>query len=92
MATATKTTNPMLEMVSIHIPKASGEDRTVFVGLNGRGWNIPRGMTVEVPKPVADVFYAAQDNATKADEYSEAKHMQEMQGAKEFAAKTGAIV
>lgn len=85
-------TNPMKQMVSIHIPKASGEDRTVFIGLNGKGWNIPRGVTVEVPKPVADVYYAAQENANKADEYSESKHMQEMQSMKEFAKNTGASV
>lgn len=81
--------NPMMEMVSLHIPKASGEDRTVFIGLNGRSWNIPRGITVEVPKPVADVYYAAQENINKADEYSESRHALEKQAAAEFAMKTG---
>ena len=65
--------NPMNEMVSLHIPKQSGEDRSVFIGLNGKGWNIPRGVTVEVPKPVAEVYYSAMANASAADKYSEEK-------------------
>lgn len=85
-------TNPMKQMVSLHIPKASGEDRTVPIGLNGKCWNIPRGVTVEVPKPVADIYYTAQENANNADKYSESKHMQEMQSMKEFAKNTGASV
>lgn len=47
--------NPMEEIVSVFIPKESGEDEMFFVGLNGRNWNIPRGKTVQVPKPIADI-------------------------------------
>ena len=64
--------DPMQEKVSLHIPKMSGEDRSVFIGLNGKGWSIPRGVTVEVPKPVAEIYWAAQANADAAEQYADA--------------------
>jgi hypothetical protein len=45
----------------------------VFVGLNGKAWNIPYDQYVEVPKPVADIIMASQHNARLAREYSEAQ-------------------
>ena len=65
--------DPMQEKVSLHIPRMSGEDRSVFIGLNGKGWSIPRGVTVEVPKPVAEIYWASQANADAAEQYSDAK-------------------
>lgn len=65
--------NPMKEMVSLHIPKVSGEDRCVYIGLNGKAWSIPRGVTVQVPKPVADIYYMALKAAEARDKYIEAK-------------------
>ena len=64
-------TNPMKEMVDIFIPIVSGEDNTVFVGLNGKAWQIPRGKKVQVPKPVADIYERAQRNATKQHMYKQ---------------------
>lgn len=70
---ASNVKDPMQEMVSLHIPKASGEDRSVFIGLNGKAWNIPRGVTVQVPKPVADIYYTSQEAVAEKDKYSEEK-------------------
>lgn len=67
---ATKTTNPMQEMVSVYVPKASGEEPTLFVSLNGRTWLIPRGKTSEVPKPVAEIIWASEKAQEEADEFA----------------------
>jgi hypothetical protein len=72
MANTVKT-DPMQEMVRVFVPRVPGEDKTLFVGLNGKGWNIPRDEYVEVPKPVADIIMASQHNARLAREYSEAQ-------------------
>ena len=83
---ATKTepkTNPKEEMVSVFIPKVSGEDPMFFVGLNGKNYNIPRGKTVQVPKAVADII----DMHNRTVEYMEKqkeekkKLMHQVQGA-----------
>lgn len=63
--------NPMEEMVTVHIPKVSGEDRMFYVGLNGKGWNIPRGKNVQVPKPVADIIERHNLANERADKYKE---------------------
>lgn len=68
-----KAKDPMQEMERIFVPRVPGEDKTVFVGLNGKAWNIPRDQYVEVPKPVADIIMASQHNARLAREYSEAQ-------------------
>ena len=65
--------NEMEIMESVYIPKAAGEDSHVFVGLNGKAWNIPRGKRWDVPKPVADILRASEEAKGKADEYAEAE-------------------
>ena len=65
--------DPMQEMERVFVPRVSGEDKTLFVGLNGKGWNIPRDEYVEVPKPVADIIIASQRNARIARDYAEAR-------------------
>jgi len=44
------------DMVTIMIPKAKGETQPVFVGVNGRGFTIPRGVKVPVPRSVLGVL------------------------------------
>lgn len=66
-----KTNDPMQEMVSVHVPKITGEEPMLLVGLNGKLYNIPRGKTSMVPKPVADIIAMSDRNAGIADEYSE---------------------
>ena len=49
--------DPMKDMVSVLLPRATGrEENFVFVGLNGKGYKILRGQTVQVPRPVYDVL------------------------------------
>lgn len=65
------TKNPMEIMETVFVPKIPGEADTVFVGLNGRSWTFPRGKSVQVPKPVADILRQQQEYQTAAEEYSE---------------------
>ena len=60
-------------MVSVYVPKISGEDPTLFVGLNGKSWSIPRGKRVEVPADVARIVEESERNAQIADEFSDVK-------------------
>lgn len=65
--------NSNAEMVSVYVPKISGEDPTLFVGLNGKSWSIPRGKRVEVPIDVARIVEESEKNAQIADEFSDEK-------------------
>ena len=60
-------------MESVFLPRISGEENTVFVGVNGRAWQIPRGKKVEVPACVARVLDEAETNARIASAYAQAK-------------------
>ena len=60
------------QKVTVFLPKIAGEDPTVFVGLNGKGWQIPRGKSVEVPAPIAEILKNVERHQQKADEYIEA--------------------
>lgn len=35
----------------------SGDEQPLVVGVNGKLWNIPRGVTSEVPEEVAEEYY-----------------------------------
>ena len=49
------------DYVSVTLPRATGkEEDYVFVGLNGKGWTIRRGVTVQVPRPVYDILTESQ--------------------------------
>ena len=55
--------------VSITLPRAkSGEDREVFVGINGVNYLIPRGKEVEVPDYVAAEIRRAEDAEAYMDD------------------------
>ena len=48
------------DFVSVTLPRATGkEEDFVFVGLNGKGYTIRRGVTVRVPRPVAEILTEA---------------------------------
>lgn len=48
--------DPMKEMVTIFLPRATGnEENYLFVALNGKGYTIMRGQQVQVPKPIAEI-------------------------------------
>jgi len=65
--------DPMKEMVDVYVPKIPGEDMNLFVSLNGSTYLIPRGKTVQVPKPVADIIHRSEKALEAAEEYSEAE-------------------
>lgn len=53
------------KMVEIKLPRpAKGEEPTLFVGVNGKGYRIKKGETVIVPEEVAEVLR----NANHADD------------------------
>lgn len=49
--------NPMKDLVTVTLPRATGkEEDTVFVGLNGKGYTIKRGIPVRVPRPIYNIL------------------------------------
>ncbi len=61
MAKATTIYDPMKDMVSVFLPRATGrEENFVFASLNGKGYKILRGQTVKVPRPVYDILRASE--------------------------------
>jgi hypothetical protein len=68
---ANKPVNPMEEMVTVYVPKASGEEPTLFVALNSRTWLLPRGKQSEVPKPVAEIIWQMEKAQAEAEEFAE---------------------
>lgn len=59
------------ERVTVFVPKMPGEDPTVFVGINGKNYLIPRGKRTEVPRNVADVLRMAEEQADRAQAYED---------------------
>ncbi len=58
------------EMVEVRLPKApKTEQNFQFVGVNGRTFQVPKGVTVEVPDPVAEVLQNAERAKAEAEEY-----------------------
>lgn len=56
-----KTKNEPSKLVTVTLPRATGsEENFVFVGLNGKGWTIMRGVPVRVPRPVYDILAEAE--------------------------------
>ena len=48
------------DCVNVSLPRATGrEEDFVFVGLNGKGYTVRRGVTVRVPRPVAEILAEA---------------------------------
>ncbi|MCQ2418792.1 MAG: hypothetical protein MJ085_03295 [Clostridia bacterium] len=62
--------DPMQELVEVYLPKATGrEENFVFVGLNGKGYQIKRGETVKVPRPVYDILAASERASEKQEAF-----------------------
>ena len=65
------------EKEKITLPRAhTGEAKSLFVGINGVNYLVPKGQTVEVPKAVAEEIrraQAAEDMGFKAAEAMMAK-------------------
>ena len=78
MATEKKTTTEpefidrMKEKVTVILPRATGkEDDTLFVALNGKGYNIKRGIPVRVPRPIADIIRESDRQVEKQNRYKD---------------------
>ena len=60
-------------MVQVYLaPGQKGENNSVFVGLNGKGYTVPRGRPVMVPWPVFEILRRTAD----AKVYTEALEKQ----------------
>ena len=60
----------MNEMVPITLPRATGkEENFVFVGLNGKGYTVMRGVTARVPRPVYDILTESQRQQERQAEF-----------------------
>ena len=58
------------EMVEVRLPKApKTEQNFQFVGVNGKTFQVPRGKSVKVPKPVAQVLAYPEAAKNAAEEY-----------------------
>ena len=59
----------------VHLPRATGkQENFLFVGLNGKNWQIQRGVDVEVPLPVAEIIEEAPRAEDRAAAYADALH------------------
>lgn len=72
--------DPMQETVTVYLPRMPGEEPTVFVGLNGKRYLIPRGKHEQVPKPVADLIEECQRSRERADRYTQEKEEEFLRG------------
>ena len=77
MATATtakeaKAVETVPDTMVIRLPRAlPGEEDTLFVGVNGKGYRIKRGVDVEVPRSVAEVLRNSEAAKDAALRYAE---------------------
>lgn len=62
--------NKQTEYVSVTLPRATGkEEDFVFVGLNGKGYTIRRGVTVRVPRSVAEILTEARRQEQRREDF-----------------------
>ena len=60
------------KMVKVRLPKATnGESNSVIASVNGRVFQIKRGIEVEVPAPIAEVLQHSMEAEAEADEFIE---------------------
>lgn len=60
---------------TVHLPRATGkQENFLFVGLNGKGYQIMRGVDVEVPLPVAMIVEETEAAEERAAAYIESLH------------------
>ena len=58
------------KMVEVRLPKApKTEQNFQFVGVNGKTFQVPRGKTVSVPSPVAEVIANSEAAKEAAEEF-----------------------
>jgi hypothetical protein len=58
------------DYVTVTLPRATGkEEDLVFVGLNGKGYTIRRGVAVRVPRPVYEILAEAQRQERRQQDF-----------------------
>lgn len=77
------TTAAAEDRVMVVVPRDPGGDTMIFVALNGKPYNIPRGKPVELPANVAQIIYnsLAAEEAALAFSAQQKQLMNEIQGA-----------
>ena len=57
---------------TVYVAPGSGKDKgTIFVGVNGKGYYVPRGKSVSVPPEVAEVLRNREKQLEQAEAYSD---------------------
>ena len=65
-----KLNNAWSETAEVRLPKApKTEQNFQFVGVNGRTFQVPKGKTVTVPAPVAEVLARSEAARLEAEDY-----------------------
>ncbi len=68
--TVTEVQDPNLEKVRVKFPKMRGtSEQDIIIMVNGKAWQIKRGVTVEVPKYVLKAYDNNEKNRDEADSY-----------------------
>lgn len=68
-----KTTEKVEKTAIVKIPLERGKKNDdVYVAVNGRTWQIKRGIDVEVPERVAEALRLSEEQLFKAYEYQDA--------------------
>lgn len=57
------------EMVPVFVHKEAGERDYLLVGVNGKLYQVPRGVSVNVPKPVKDIIDQREHNKRVSEDY-----------------------
>lgn len=70
---ANKPTENKEKMVTINIPLERGKvNQDVYVAVNGKPYQLKRGIDIEVPKSVAEAIKLSEEQLFKAYEYQAA--------------------
>jgi hypothetical protein len=58
------------DYITVTLPRATGmEEDFIFVGLNGKGYTIRRGMPVRVPRPVYDILCESRRQQLRQEDF-----------------------
>ena len=65
-----KTTDPWKETRTLFVPRGgNGEQKHIYVAINGKGWKVPRGRSVEMPLPVYERLVITLERDAAAQRY-----------------------
>jgi len=75
--------DPWEEMVPVTLPRDRTTDETAqYACVNGRKFQVPRGVTVKVPRPVYDILMQAEEAREKSELRKSALHAKYMQASR----------